>query len=105
MRSTEMGEVALIFREYAKKIQAKAIRSDPNFIGISIVCGKVCYISSRCQESRSIDKNNLFLPQIEQYCQPYCIEKLSTTKAWIMGEVMIYVGAAFMLILVYSFSR
>jgi len=82
MRCTNMREVALIFREYARKIQAKAIRSDPNFIGISIVCGK-----------------------IEQYCQKYCVEKLSTTKAWIMGEVMIYVGAAFMLILVYSFSR
>ena len=48
-----MREVALIFREYARKIQAKAIRSDPNFIGISIACGKVYCILS---QSRLISK-------------------------------------------------
>ena len=58
MRSTEMVEVALIFREYARKIQAKAIRSDPNFIGISIACEKVCYFISF---SRCIAKITYFL--------------------------------------------
>jgi len=81
MRSTNMGEVALIFREYARKIHAKAVRSDPNFIGISIACGK-----------------------IEQYCEPCCVEKSSTTKIS-TNDVFMYIGAAFLLVLMISLSR
>ncbi|KAG6331798.1 hypothetical protein ID866_7291 [Astraeus odoratus] len=41
MRSTNCREVALIFREYARKIHAKAKPQDPNFLRISIACGKI----------------------------------------------------------------
>jgi farnesyl-diphosphate farnesyltransferase len=41
MRSTNPRDVGLIFCEYARKIHAKAVPSDPNFIHISIACGKV----------------------------------------------------------------
>ncbi|KAF5316731.1 hypothetical protein D9619_006826 [Psilocybe cf. subviscida] len=41
MRSTNPREVGLIFREYARKIHAKAIPSDPNFVKISVACGKI----------------------------------------------------------------
>ena len=41
MRSTNPREVGLIFQDYARRIHAKAIPSDPNFVKISIACGKV----------------------------------------------------------------
>ncbi|PPQ82878.1 hypothetical protein CVT25_009696 [Psilocybe cyanescens] len=41
MRSTNPREVGLVFREFARKIHAKAVPSDPNFILISIACGKI----------------------------------------------------------------
>lgn len=41
MRSTNARDVALIFREYARKIHAKAKPQDPNFLRISVMCGKI----------------------------------------------------------------
>ncbi|KAF7378183.1 Squalene synthase [Mycena sanguinolenta] len=41
MRSTSAREVAHIFREYARKIHARARPEDPNFIRIGIACGKI----------------------------------------------------------------
>lgn len=41
MRATNPREVGYIFREYARKLHAKAIPSDPNYIRVSIACGKV----------------------------------------------------------------
>ena len=41
MRSTNPREVAHIFQEFARKIHAKAVPSDPNFIAICVACGKV----------------------------------------------------------------
>ena len=41
MRSKNPREVGLIFREYARKIHAKALPTDPSFIRISVACGKV----------------------------------------------------------------
>lgn len=41
MRSTNPRDVAYMFRDYARVIHSKAIPSDPNFIPISIACGKV----------------------------------------------------------------
>ena len=41
MRSMNPREVGLIFREYARKIHAKAAPRDPSFIRISVACGKV----------------------------------------------------------------
>jgi len=46
MRSTNPREVALIFCEYARKIHAKTHVSDPNFLKISIACGKVWFLLS-----------------------------------------------------------
>ena len=45
MRSTNPREVGLIFRDYARKIHAKAVPTDPSFIRISVACGKVKRIS------------------------------------------------------------
>ncbi|PPQ96525.1 hypothetical protein CVT26_010453 [Gymnopilus dilepis] len=41
MRSSNPKEVGLIFREYARRIHAKASPADPNFIRISVACGKI----------------------------------------------------------------
>ncbi|KAH7905343.1 squalene synthase [Hygrophoropsis aurantiaca] len=41
MRSTNLREVALIFREYAREIHHKARPQDPNFLRLSVVCGRM----------------------------------------------------------------
>ncbi|KAJ7606945.1 squalene synthase [Mycena polygramma] len=41
MRSTNLREVSSIFREYARKIHARAVPADPNFIRLSVACGKI----------------------------------------------------------------
>jgi hypothetical protein len=41
MRSTNPRDVAYISRDYARKIHAKALPSDPDFLRISVACGKV----------------------------------------------------------------
>jgi farnesyl-diphosphate farnesyltransferase len=41
LRATNPREVALIFREYAREIHAKAKPQDPNFIRISVMCCKI----------------------------------------------------------------
>ena len=41
MKSTNPQQVGLIFRTYARKIHTKASPSDPNFLRISVACGKV----------------------------------------------------------------
>ncbi|KAG9308041.1 squalene synthase [Chiua virens] len=40
MRSTNLREVAIVFREYARKIHHKAKPQDPNFLRISLMCCK-----------------------------------------------------------------
>lgn len=64
MRSTNPRDVGLIFRDYARKIHAKAVPSDPNFIRLSIACGKVHFPYPHLQFSHSPP----FL-QIEQWCE------------------------------------
>ncbi|OCH96268.1 squalene synthase [Obba rivulosa] len=41
MRSTNPRDVAYMFRDYARKIHAKAVPEDPSFMQISIACGKI----------------------------------------------------------------
>jgi farnesyl-diphosphate farnesyltransferase len=41
MRSTNPLAVALVFKEYARSIHAKASPSDPNFLRISVACAKI----------------------------------------------------------------
>ncbi|KAF8234436.1 farnesyl-diphosphate farnesyltransferase [Tricholoma matsutake] len=41
MRSTNPRDVGLIFCEYARKIHAKTLVSDPSFLKISVACGKI----------------------------------------------------------------
>ncbi|KAJ6569401.1 isoprenoid synthase domain-containing protein [Mycena capillaripes] len=41
MRSANPREVGLIFVEYARRIHARADPADPNFIRLSVACGKV----------------------------------------------------------------
>lgn len=46
MRSTNPRESCMIFREYARRIHAKALPNDPSFAGISVACGKVCFLQT-----------------------------------------------------------
>lgn len=48
MRSTNTRDVALIFREYARKIHHKANPHDPNFLKISVMC---CKIEQWCEQN------------------------------------------------------
>ncbi|KAI0364708.1 squalene synthase [Pilatotrama ljubarskyi] len=41
MRSTNPREVAYIFRDYARSIHARADPADPNFLKLSVACGKI----------------------------------------------------------------
>ncbi|KAL7280692.1 hypothetical protein ACG7TL_005631 [Trametes sanguinea] len=41
MRSTNPRDVAYIFRDYARTIHARALPEDPNFIKLSVACGKI----------------------------------------------------------------
>jgi hypothetical protein len=41
MQSTNPRDVGQIFCEYARKIHSKAVPTDPNFLQISVACGKV----------------------------------------------------------------
>ncbi|KAG6902950.1 hypothetical protein C0995_009342 [Termitomyces sp. Mi166 len=41
MRSANPREVAVIFVEYVRKIHAKTVTTDPNFMRISVACGKI----------------------------------------------------------------
>ncbi|KAJ7694548.1 isoprenoid synthase domain-containing protein [Mycena rosella] len=41
MRSTNPREVGLIFREYARRIHARAVPADPSYVRISVACGKI----------------------------------------------------------------
>jgi farnesyl-diphosphate farnesyltransferase len=77
MRSTNPREVSLIFREYARKIHAKALPRDPNFIGISVACGKVCLPSL----SPTASLTDLPTSQIEAWCEHYYPSFVSITAA------------------------
>ncbi|KAI0676095.1 squalene synthase [Trametes maxima] len=41
MRSTNPRDVAYIFRDYARIIHARAVPEDPNFLRLSVACGKI----------------------------------------------------------------
>jgi farnesyl-diphosphate farnesyltransferase len=41
MKVTNPREIAYTFRNYARKIHAKALPSDPSFLRIGLACGKV----------------------------------------------------------------
>lgn len=45
MRSTNPRDVAYMFRDYARIIHRKAVPEDPNFIALSVACGKVRLLS------------------------------------------------------------
>ncbi|KAF7288944.1 hypothetical protein MIND_01410800 [Mycena indigotica] len=41
MRSTNPRDVSLIFRDYARKIHARALPHDPSYMRLSVACGKL----------------------------------------------------------------
>nr|A0SJQ5.1 RecName: Full=Squalene synthase; Short=SQS; Short=SS; AltName: Full=FPP:FPP farnesyltransferase; AltName: Full=Farnesyl-diphosphate farnesyltransferase [Ganoderma lucidum]ABF57213.1 squalene synthase [Ganoderma lucidum]ABF57214.1 squalene synthase [Ganoderma lucidum] len=41
MRSTNPRDVAYIFRDYARKMHARALPEDPSFLRLSVACGKI----------------------------------------------------------------
>ena len=45
MRSTNPRDVAFIFRDYSRKIHARAVPDDPSFLRLSVACGKVCPVA------------------------------------------------------------
>jgi farnesyl-diphosphate farnesyltransferase len=64
MASTNPREVAYLFRDYSRKIHAKASPQDPNFLRLSVACGKVsrpfCFIPNLSHYSHV---------QIEEWCE------------------------------------
>jgi farnesyl-diphosphate farnesyltransferase len=136
MRSTNPREVGLIFREYARKIHAKAIPSDPNFIRISVACGKIeawsehnypsfVHYSTESGKQRldPFDARTAIVVKEQeldaQLAKKKRVEDLRNgitngngangvekfeAKEISTSELMMYVGAAFTLILVFSMS-
>ncbi len=47
MRSTNPREVALIFKQYARSIHAKASPADPNYLRVCVACAKIEYWAER----------------------------------------------------------
>jgi hypothetical protein len=81
MRCNSPREVAYMFRDYARKIRAKALPEDPNFSDILEACDKVSYIS--------VHLDPLLLPffQIEAwYDRRYSVVVPSTSMAHVNGE-------------------
>src|SRR5579859_7951278 len=64
MRSTNPKDVAYMFRDYARRIHAKASPTDPHFVRISVACGKVGFRFSRLPFHP-----RLSFGQIEQWCE------------------------------------
>jgi farnesyl-diphosphate farnesyltransferase len=63
MRSTNPRDVAYMFRDYARKIHAKAVPADPSFLKIAVACGQVrFFIPHRATKY-------LVHPQIEQWIE------------------------------------
>jgi len=65
MRSTNPREVAYMFREFTRRIHAKAVPTDPNFLRISVACGKVNFFPTPTLTAFS----PFPYPQIEQWCE------------------------------------
>ena len=70
MKSTNPRDVALIFRDYSRKIHARALPEDPSFLRISVSCGKVRLslfsVSASCPPFSPFTR---FRVQIEQWCE------------------------------------
>ncbi|KAL4247780.1 phytoene/squalene synthase family protein [Abortiporus biennis] len=65
MRSTNPRDVAYIFREYARRIHARAVPEDPSYIGLSVACGKIeqwCEHNYPSFVSISPSKQQIFSP-------------------------------------------
>ena len=41
MKSTNPRDVAYIFRDYSRKIHARALPDDPSFLRLSVACGRI----------------------------------------------------------------
>jgi farnesyl-diphosphate farnesyltransferase len=71
MRSTNPRDVAYIFRDFSRQIHAKSVPADPNFLRISVACGKVRVMPF----SPSSKLSTYYYPtpptptQIEQWCE------------------------------------
>jgi len=44
MKCTNPRDVAFLFRQYARRLHAKSVPSDPSFVKLSIACGRVSFI-------------------------------------------------------------
>ncbi|KAG8221192.1 squalene synthase [Butyriboletus roseoflavus] len=107
MQSTNPREVALIFRDYARKIHHKAKPNDPNFLRLSVMCGKIEEWCERNYPSFVIlgqngitydpkDKRTAVIQLEEKRAHakryPYAAPPPSNLLPW---ELVTYVGGAF----------
>ncbi|KIM39543.1 hypothetical protein M413DRAFT_447022 [Hebeloma cylindrosporum] len=134
MRSTNPREVGLIFREYARRIHNKANPADPNFIRISVACGKieqwcehnypsfVVYNTETGKQSLDPSDPRTRIVQVEQERDAQLAKKKRAenlrngvangamnghaekmeVKAISTTELMMYVGAAFLVVMAIS---
>lgn len=67
MKATNPRDVAYIFRDYMRKIHAKARANDPSFIKIAVLTGRVSL--SRYSDNLGIESDRVLSPQIEQWTE------------------------------------
>lgn len=64
MKSTNPRDVAYMFRDFARQLHKKAVPSDPYFVKISVICGKVM-LPCKHEGNRRLT----CVLQIEQWCE------------------------------------
>lgn len=83
MNSTNPRDVAYIFREYALKIHAKALPSDPNYLAICVICGQVSTIFYSTQSTFILTDctcASFFALQIDQWAERHYPSFIEITR-------------------------
>jgi farnesyl-diphosphate farnesyltransferase len=83
MSCTNPRDVAYLFRDYARKIHLKASPLDPNFLRISIACGKVSLPRVANNQPRV---SRLFL-QIEAWCEQQYPSFVQLNQSGASGDI------------------
>ncbi|RDX50916.1 squalene synthase [Lentinus brumalis] len=126
MKSTNPRDVCFIFRDYSRKIHARALPEDPSFLRISVSCGKIEQWCERNYPSfvmiKSVSGGSMYNPndarsrvieaadardrelQREKRIaelrekHPSAAAKLAQQEESSFGEMLMYVGTAFILV-------
>ncbi|KAI5116930.1 hypothetical protein M0805_005563 [Coniferiporia weirii] len=130
MRSSNPRDVAYLFRDYARTIHAKAVPADPNFLRISVACGKIeqwcerhypSFVSVSSTDGGlaldSSDARSRIAARDKEISSAVAVRRraealASKSEEWAKGrvppeemsknEVLMFVAAAFALVLVLS---